>query len=358
MSEQKNKQADQSADEDIVEWADDLDSDDISDILGFDLSAEDGEDRSGLKALINSALVSHRRMPMLDVVFDRAARQMTTSLRHLTNDNVDVTLDDISALRFGEFLQSVPSPTIVGVLKSEALNNYCLVAIDAGLVYSMVDLLLGGRRGGTALVRDGHNFTQIEIGLVRKVVEIMAADLTSAMAPVADVDFALARIETTPRFAAIAQDASVCSLAKFTVAIDERGGRAAILFPHATLEPVQKIMRREFISEAGAGEQNWITHLSAGVAAANVELMAVAGHKNMTISELSELRCGDTLVFSGFGGASADLVAGALKLACADVGRAGARIALRLRDDPEAGEIADGLASGLDHGLDDSEEAA
>ena len=59
-----------------------MNSDDISDILGFDLSSQEGDDRSGLRALINSALVSHRRLPMLDVIFDRTARLMTTNMRH------------------------------------------------------------------------------------------------------------------------------------------------------------------------------------------------------------------------------------------------------------------------------------
>lgn len=330
--------ASDAAPSDEVEWDNDLHQDEINDILGFDLSAEAGEDRSGLRALINSAFVSHRRMPMLDVVFDRAARQMTTSLRHFTNDNADVALDDVSALRFGEFIQSVPSPSVVGVLHAEKLSNYALIAVDATLVFSIVDLLLGGRSGGSVLSFEERGFTQIELGLVEKVIALLASDLSQAFDPVCDVQFTLERLETTPRFAAIAQDASVCTHAKFRIDIEERGGRAAILFPHATLEPIQKVLRREFISETTAGEQSWRDNLLAGVAAANVDLKAIIAEKTMTINALSQLATGDTIEFSGFSGAIAEIRAGEMTLASGSVGRSADCVALQLSASAEDAE--------------------
>lgn len=315
---------------DDVEWDNDLHQDEINDILGFDLSAEDGEDRSGLRALINSALVSHRRMPLLDIVFDRTARQMTTSLRHLTNDNVEISLNDTSALRFGEFIHSVSMPAIVGVLKAEKLNGFCLIAIDATLVFSIIDVLLGGRRGGMVLNMEERRFTEIELGLIENVMTLLADDLTNAFRPVGEVTFQLDRLETTPRFATIAQDASVCSLAKYTIDMGERGGRAAILFPHATLEPIQKILTREFLSGFGAAETSWYDHLRAELDAAHVDLKAIIAEKAITIKSLSDLKKGDTISFSGFSGDRAELRAGKRVLAQGQVGRSGAAIAIRL----------------------------
>ncbi len=58
-----------------------LDQDEIDSLLGFD--GDDGSgDMTGIHALINSALVSYERLPMLDIVFDRMVRMMSTSLRN------------------------------------------------------------------------------------------------------------------------------------------------------------------------------------------------------------------------------------------------------------------------------------
>src|SRR6185312_6702994 len=81
-----------------------LNQDEIDSLLGFDLSDDDAADRTGIRAIINSALVSYERLPMLEIVFDRLVRLMTTSLRNFTSDNVEVSLDNISSIRFGDYL--------------------------------------------------------------------------------------------------------------------------------------------------------------------------------------------------------------------------------------------------------------
>src|SRR3954454_17234931 len=69
-----------------------LDQSEIDNLLGFDLAQDDGNERTGIRAVINSALVSYERLPMLEVVFDRLVRLMTTSLLNFTSDNVEVSL--------------------------------------------------------------------------------------------------------------------------------------------------------------------------------------------------------------------------------------------------------------------------
>src|SRR5690606_27836867 len=88
-----------------------LDQDEIDSLLGFDGEDEESA-RTGIHAIINSSLVSYERLPMLDVIFDRLVRMMTTSLRNFTSDNIEVSLDNISSVRFGDYLNSVPLPAM------------------------------------------------------------------------------------------------------------------------------------------------------------------------------------------------------------------------------------------------------
>ena len=90
-----------------------LNQDEIDNLLGFDASAGDTQERTGIQAIINSALVSYERLPLLEIVFDRLVRLMTTSLRNFTSDNVEVSLDNISSIRFGDYLNSIPLPAIL-----------------------------------------------------------------------------------------------------------------------------------------------------------------------------------------------------------------------------------------------------
>ncbi len=301
----------------------------LSDLLGFDFGAEEGQDRSGLKALINSALVSHRRLPMLDVIFDRAARLMSTSLRQLTNENVEVTLDNVSSTRFGDFIQAQTQSGVIGVIHSKGLDGYALIAADSALVHSVVDLLLGGRRGSSAGL-DHRALTAIELGLANRMLSMLTEDFDEAFAAVKPAGFSLDRIETTPRFAAIAQDASVCALAKFKVRIDDFTTKATILAPHAMIEPVREMLLRDFIGESGAADEHWKLQFNKGVTSAGVDLKAVLADRVMTIGEIGALKPGGTLTFSPAGDARVELRAGDCAIARGRVGRLGETIAVKL----------------------------
>jgi len=67
-----------------------LDQSEIDSLLGFDDDHAESGEQSGIQAILNSALVSYERLPMLEVVFDRLVRMMSTSLRNFTSDNVEV----------------------------------------------------------------------------------------------------------------------------------------------------------------------------------------------------------------------------------------------------------------------------
>src|SRR5579872_5243228 len=118
-----------------------LNQDEIDSLLGFDLSDDEAAERTGIRAIINSALVSYERLPMLEIVFDRLVRLMTTSLRNFTSDNVEVSLDSITSIRFGDYLNSIPLPAILAVFHAEELDNYGLFTVDSNLIYSIVDVL-------------------------------------------------------------------------------------------------------------------------------------------------------------------------------------------------------------------------
>ena len=68
---------------------------------------------------------------MLEIIFDRLVRLMTTSLRNFTSDNVEVSLDRITSVRFGDYLNSIPLPAILGVFKAEEWENSGLITVNS-----------------------------------------------------------------------------------------------------------------------------------------------------------------------------------------------------------------------------------
>src|ERR1700709_1201599 len=133
-----------------------LSQEEIDNLLGFTVGDVNVDDNSGIRAIIDSAMVSYERLPMLEIVFDRLVRLMTTSLRNFTSDNVEVSLDRITSVRFGDYMNSIPLPAVLCVFKAEEWENFGLATVDSSLIYSMIDVLLGGRRGGHAIRVEGR----------------------------------------------------------------------------------------------------------------------------------------------------------------------------------------------------------
>jgi flagellar motor switch protein FliM len=293
-----------------------LNQDEIDSLLG--LEGENSEDeRQGLEALVSTSLITYERLPMLEVVFDRLVRMMSTSLRNFTSDNVEVSLEGISSTRFGDYVNSAPLPAMFSVVVAEEWDNYILSVVDSALAYSIVDVLMGGRRGTAAMRIEGRPFTTIERNLVERMINVVLSDLSVAFEPIGAITFRFDSLEVNPRFANIARPADAAILARLRIDMDDRGGRLELLFPYATLEPVLELLLQMFMGEKFGQDSIWENHLANEVWLTEIELDAVLGQLVVSLSEVLdwkpgsrlmldvkpetpvEMRCGDVRLFSG-----------------------------------------------------------
>ncbi|HEY0853281.1 MAG TPA: flagellar motor switch protein FliM [Devosia sp.] len=274
-----------------------LNQDEIDSLLGFDANAGGNVELSGVQALINSALVSYERLPMLEIVFDRLVRLSTTSLRNFTSDNVEVSMESISSVRFGDYLNSIPLPAILSVIKAEEWENFGLLTVDSALIYSMIDVLLGGRRIGGNIRVEGRPYTTIEMALARRMIEVILEDTHKAFEPLTPVHFKVERLETNPRFAAISRPANAAILIELRIEMDDRGGKIEILLPYATIEPIREQLLQMYMGEKFGRDPIWEGHLATEIYAADVEVEAVLHELDLPLSRMLSLQPGDTVMF-------------------------------------------------------------
>jgi len=302
----------------------------IDSLLGFDEGPAGGENRTGMQKIISSGLVSYERLPMLEIVFDRLVRIMSTSLRNFTSDNVEVGIDNILSLRFGDYLNSIPLPAILAVFRAEELDNYGLLTVDSNLIYSIVDVLLGGRRGTAAMRIEGRPYTTIERVLVQQMVQVVLTDARSAFEPLTPVTFTLDRLETNPRFAAIARPANAAILVKLRVDMEDRGGRIELLLPYATLEPIRKMLLQQFMGEKFGRDNIWESHLASELWTTSMDVRAVLDEQQVPLKQVLELKVGDTIMLNATPDSLVELRAGSIPLTRGRMGRRNSHIAVRV----------------------------
>jgi flagellar motor switch protein FliM len=307
-----------------------LNQDEIDSLLGFDEDHSEVGEKSGIQAILNSALVSYERLPMLEVVFDRLVRLMSTSLRNFTSDNVEVSLDNIISIRFGDYLNSIPLPAMLSVFKAEEWDNHGLITVDSALIYSIVDVLLGGRRGTAAMRIEGRPYTTIERNLVERMIHVMLADLGAAFEPLSPVTFRFDRLETNPRFATISRPSNAAIVAKLRIDMEDRGGRLELLLPYATLEPVRELLLQMFMGEKFGRDSIWETHLAEELWLTDVGLSAVLDEQIMKLRDVFDLKIGSRIMFNATPDSSVELRCGEVAMYKGKMGRKGDRIAIRI----------------------------
>jgi len=307
-----------------------LNQDEIDSLLGFDASTSSNVELTGVQALINSALVSYERLPMLEIVFDRLVRLATTSLRNFTSDNVEVSMESISSVRFGDYLNSIPLPAILSVIKAEEWDNFGLLTVDSNLIYSMIDVLLGGRRIGGQIRVEGRPYTTIEMALARRMIELLLEDTHRAFAPVTEVNFKLERLETNPRFAAISRPANAAILIELRIEMDERGGKIEILLPYATIEPIREQLLQMYMGEKFGRDPIWEGHLATEIFAADVQLEAVLHEFDLPLSRALDMKPGETIMFDRSPTEPVTLRCGEVELTQALMGHIGNHVSVRV----------------------------
>jgi flagellar motor switch protein FliM len=313
-----------------------FDQDSIDALFGFD-SDMPIQPKSGLKAMIESNVISHERLPMLEVVCERMVRSFATSMRNLTSDAIDVTLEEINSTRFGEFMNRVALPAMFGVFQVTEWENYGVVTVDSGLIYAVVDALLGGRKGSRPMRVEGRAFTTIETMLVSKMVQLALDDLSAAFEAIEPVTMVVERMESSPRFAAIAGPSNIAAVATFRVDMEGRGGKFSVLLPYATIEPVRDKLLQRFMGEKLGRDRIWAAHMARELTNTEITVDVVLGEKLMSLRDVMTLKVGQTIALSHSPNDALQVQCGGVPLGRAHIGQRSSNIAIRMATDISKG---------------------
>lgn len=314
-----------------------LNQEEIDSLLGY--SSEEDDTRrnykTGVQAILNSSMVSYERLPMLEIVFDRLIRLMATSLRNFTQDNVEVSLESIESMRFGEYIDSLTIPTLLGVFKAEEWDNYALISLDSGIVYSTVDVLLGGRRGTAAMRIEGRPYTTIELNIVKDMIQLILADLSTSFDPITSVNFTYDRLETNPRFATISRLSNAVIVARLRIDMEDRGGKVDLMIPYATLEPVRELLLQMFMGERFGRDAIWENHLTEQLWDTEIQIDAVLKECQIKLGDIATWEKGSFLDLDMQPTDNVTLVCGDVPLLTGSMGRKNEHVVIKVNGKAE-----------------------
>ena len=311
-----------------------LKQEEIDTLLGFD-AKKSGEDAalSGIYAILDKSMTAYEKLPMMEVVFDRLVRQLSTSLRNYTSENVDVALDSMTSIRFDDYLNSIPQPTLLIIFRAVEWENFGMITVDSAQIYSIVDVLLGGRKSGKPVRVEGRPYTTIEQDIVKRMIDVVLEDLGNAFEPLSPATFHFERLESNPRFATITRPGNPALLVKLKIDMgDGRGGVLDILMPHTTLEPIRDLLLQMFMGEHFGQDTVWEKHLGRELRNTAVTIEAVFDEKAVTLKDVMGLQVGSTLLLECSPDDDITLRCGGIPITTGLMGRVKDHVAVSLND--------------------------
>jgi flagellar motor switch protein FliM len=307
-----------------------MDQGDIDNLFGGPEPAATPVTRHGLEALFGET-VRYERLPMLEIVVDRLARLLTSSIRKFTADNAEVVIDRIRPVRVGAFLDTITLPALIGVIRIEEWDGYCLATLDSRLIGSVVDILLGGRRNAVQRI-EGRPYTAIERTFVEKLVTVLTQDLGKAFEAVCPATFQLERFEITPGYALITKPSASAITFRAEITMEGRGGIIDFLLPYSSIEPVRDLLGQEVLGKKQAGDTIWRAHLTQELPRAAVELRAVIESRSMAFSEVANWQVGTVVKLNRRQDEPIDVFCENLLICHASIAAKGERIVLRVEE--------------------------
>jgi flagellar motor switch protein FliM len=232
------------------------------------------------------------RMPAFDLINERLARSLRTSLFNLIRRPLEIAVMPLRSCKYADFANGLSLPCNLNLLRINPMRGSALLALDPGLVFCMVDNFFGGR--GRQNSAEAREFAPTEMRVVQMLLRAAFNDMREAWAPIAAIDIEHVKSEVNPSFAQIAQAADPVVICGFQLALEGGGGDMHIVMPLSMLEPFKDVL------EAGASgatvqDDRFLSSLKEDIQDAEIELTTMLGHASVTLNQLVNLKAGDVI---------------------------------------------------------------
>jgi len=242
--------------------------------------------------LANQERIVRGRMPTMEIVNERFARNIRVGLFNFIRKSPEVAIGGIKVQKYSAFLREIVVPTNFNIVSVKPLRGSGLIVCDPTLVFAVIDSLFGGIGKFHARI-EGRDFSATEQRVILRLVEVICAEYKKAWVGIYPLELEFQRSEMQPQFANIATPSEIVVSTSFTLEIGEVSGTVYFCVPYATLEPIRDVLYSTTQGDSTEPDRRWVNLLKHQIQAAQVELVAELGHAPATVEQLLAFKPGD-----------------------------------------------------------------
>lgn len=274
--------------------------------------------------------VSKEQLKGLQSLFEAFSRELGVVLPPFLRTVVRIDLSSIDQLTYDEFILSVARPTALSVIDMAPLEGSAVLELNPGMVFPIVDRVLGGR--GTAL-SSPRELTEIEERIINRIVLMILDSWKRAWEQLIDFSMSVVNQESDPLIVQIVPGSEMVILVGYEIYIGETVGSMQMCIPLLVLNPIldQISMRSDFqrkLSPKVLEETRKV--ITQNLMRSEVDVEPVLGSVRLTLNDLACLQVGDVIPLDANASDPVAVRVGGIKRFLAHPGRRGEQSAVQL----------------------------
>ena len=242
--------------------------------------------------LSNQERIVRGRMPTMEVINERFARNIRLGLFNFIRKTPEVAIGGVKVQKFSNFLREIVVPTNFNIVNVAPLRGSGLIVCDPSLVLAVIDALFGGV-GKYHTRIEGRDFSATEMRVITRLVDIIIHEYGKSWEGIYPLTLEYMRSEMQPQFANIATPAEIVVSTHFTLEIGESSGAVHFCIPYSTLEPIRDVLYGTNLGDAAGPDRRWVNLLSSQLQSAEVTLVAELAHAPASVEQLLAFKPGD-----------------------------------------------------------------
>src|SRR5690554_134 len=237
---------------------------------------------------------SKEHMRALHRIHEQFCRTYSGYMSAKLRNKVELRVQSIEQILFGDFVRSLPNPSVISVYAVHPLEGYIIMQLTPDIAFLLHDRLCGG--DGVPIGRS-RGLTDIEITVLkRQVLSVFSSLLGDAWQEVAELQFELDYIESNPQFLQVVSERDAVALVTMRFSLNDTSDMISICLPHRTLEPIIKDLTQIRMFESlQKPDPMRVELLKEKVRSAIVPVEVELGKTVVTVQDLLELAPGDVI---------------------------------------------------------------
>ena len=217
------------------------------------------------------------------------SKSLRSALTLFLEREVEINIAPTQYIEYGEFIKTLPLPTNMNIVITEHLKGFFIVIFDAKLIFCVLETVFGSNTITVPKI-EGREFTKIEFNVIKKLVDVVCAEMEKAWEPVYRIRCRYSRSEINPNYITMVSLEETVVVCEFAIEVADVTSWMKICMPYGILESIKGYLISTPSREDMEMREKWLQKLRERVKEVPLDIKGILGKKKISVEEFLRIK--------------------------------------------------------------------